>query len=107
MAGAVFQKFLSLISTTSSATGLFLLAFASMPTSRFTGLGCKVTRLAIALALFLVLEQAVQPAQIINKLSTNRQPQRKLFHDARSCLVFMLIRATKTTALVKLLRSYR
>src|SRR5438270_5850348 len=103
MAGAIFQKFLFLIRTTSSATGLFLLAFASMPTSRFTGLGRKIARLAIALALFLMLEQAVQPAQIINKLSMNRQPREKLFHDARWCLAFILISATKTTALVKLL----
>src|SRR5215471_11915957 len=98
MAGAVFQKFLSLISTTSRATGLFLLAFASMPTLRFTGLGRRVTRLATALALFLIPPQAVQPPQIINKLSMRRLPRQKLFHDARSCLVFMLITATKTTA---------
>src|SRR5689334_22533969 len=105
MDGAVFQKFLSLMSTTSSVTGLFLLAFASIPTLRSTGLGRRITRLAAALALFLIPEQAVHPAQIINKLSVSWQPLQKLFGDALSCFALMLIPATKTTTLVKFLRS--
>jgi hypothetical protein len=63
--------------------------------------------LAAALALFLIPEQAVHPAQIINKLSVSWQPLKKLFRDARSCLALMLIPATKTTALVKFLRGCR
>src|SRR5262249_13889093 len=55
MDGAVFQKFLSLMSTISTATGLFPLAAESIPTLRSSGLGRKVTLSTTLSTAFLVL----------------------------------------------------